>query len=43
MNGAAWVMFLFGAIVLWGGLAYSLMLSFKAQNGKPSEESESES
>lgn len=42
MNGSAWLMFLIGAVVLWGGLAYSLILSFKAQNGNGSKESKSE-
>jgi hypothetical protein len=34
MSGGAWVMFLIGAIGLWGGLAYFLSVAFRAARSR---------
>lgn len=34
MNVSAWVMFLIGAIGLWGGLAYFLWVAYKSNRKK---------
>ncbi len=31
---SAWIMFLFGAIVLWGGLIYFASIAFKSRQEK---------